>query len=515
MSDFLQKIEEQLALPEQRRQVSRRRWVVWLLLGPLTLAAAAEIGLRLAGYRRPQLPWRVQSATMAEAAGRLADRFGSDAFQPDSYLFWRLDSQSNLAGLPIAEPGLIRARAGHEQATTCTVLVLGDSVPVYEYQTFPEIAQRLLDAGVPRLGLVVRNASVPGYSSEQVLRWLPWVRDLQPRVVVLCVGWNDLFPALNLPDRELGARNLLMQFAHQAFYRLRLYQWFAAPDGERRAPDGSGGIQRVDRESFAANLRTFADRVASWGAVPVVVTQPHALTPETLKSLVASGFAGTPQELMDLRNEYNAVIRQVALDGKAVLLDLDEEFGRRQKPALFQPDGIHLAGPGHNLAARLLVGMMRNLGVLATEEFDAVVRAARFDTTAPDKPLAAWILNPPAIEAATSETVRVGVLAKNTGNTTWLRYHRVRELGRERDVPYGSTSIVGHWRSEGAETTGPAARTRLAFDLLPGESTSTTLEFRAPATPGLYAMEIGVEADHLGLLRYYGADVTTLTLTVR
>jgi hypothetical protein len=150
--------------------------------------------------------------------------------------------------------------------------------------------------------------------------------------------------------------------------------------------------------------------------------------------------------------------------------------------------------------------------VLTQGEFDRIVTAARYDTTAPDKPFAAWTLNPARVETTASTTMRVGVLAKNTGNTVWLRRHRVQRFGTRRDVDYGGVAVEGRWRTTGAPTTATAAESRLSSDLFPGESTSNTLEITAPASPGEYSMEIGLRADGLGALSRFGTEVTTLTV---
>jgi lysophospholipase L1-like esterase len=79
------------------------------------------------------------------------------------------------------------------------VVAVGDSITFgwelsEDEATYPGKLQALMDRreGSGRTVRVI-NAGVPRYTSEQVLRLLrERVLDLQPDLVVLCVGWNDL-----------------------------------------------------------------------------------------------------------------------------------------------------------------------------------------------------------------------------------------------------------------------------------------------------------------------------------
>lgn len=521
MSDFVARIERQLAGPEPTRtQVVLRRITIALLLVALPLVLA-EVGLRLYGYSRPQIPWHVQSATNAASAAMLNERFDTDAFTPDRYLLWRHKPGANVAGLDVRPAGTLGpfpyTRVVKSPAKPAAkVLCLGDSVTAVTAYTWPGITQRLLSTGLGTERFEFINASVAGYSTEQGLRWLAKLREqVQPQVVVICFGWNDHFPALNLPDKELGARNAAAAVAHRMLYRSRLYQLLSAPRRHNGVPDPTTTESlRVAPGEFHRNLVQLVRLARESGAIPMLATQPDLLTSDTVRYYQSERF-GAPTGLVEYHRRYNAIVRDVAAETNAPLVDLEEEFDRRNKPWLFEPDGMHLNGPGHNLVARLLIGQFRNEKLITQEEFDRVVSAARYDSSAPDKPRAAWVLTPPHVDATTTDTGRVAVLAKNTGNSTWLGDNVLPRMGSRKNVKHGGVSVVGKWRTVGAPTTAPAARKRLAYDLLPGESTSTSLEFAIPPVPGIYEMEIGLDAEGIGELRAHGAEVTTLTVSAR
>lgn len=516
MNDLVARIEREIRTPKRSpAQVWTRRVTIIVLLVLLPLVAT-ELVFRLSGYYRPQIPLGVQSATNTASANTLNQRFETDAFTPDRFLLWKHKQGSNVGGIPVNEAGLLAPpRSAAPPASAKTVLCLGDSVTALTYRTYPQIAERLARVIIGDARLRFLNGSVAGYSTEQGLRWYNDLRTFKPAVVVVCFGWNDHFPALNLPDKELGARNVFAAIAHRFFHRSRLYQYLSRPR-RHDSPNDPSTTQplRVPPGEYKRNLEQFVAICRRDGAVPVLATQPQNISGSNLRYFHRGRFRAD-EDLAAYHRAYNMIVREVAGQTGSPLLDFDEEFDRRNKDWLLEPDGMHLSGPGHNLAARLLVTELCNQKLITPEEFDKIVQIARYDTAAPDKPRAAWVVEPATTLATTTQTVSVSVLAKNTGNSTWLREHVIDRFGTRKQVRYGGISIAGAWRTVGAPTTATVAQSRLSHDLLPGESTSTTLVFAAPTSPGIYGMEIGLRADTLGDLKAFGAEVTTVTVATR
>jgi len=165
--------------------------------------------------------------------------------------------------------------------------VLGDSLTfgwgVGDRQTWPALLQK-------SLGLAVRNASVPGYTTWQGARVLDEVTLPEcPRVVMLCHGVNDVsklrfFGTDTRPDAEqtpqqpflVASWNLLMRTRAYRFLRNRAFrQRDASPEGQvaflrlsEEAPP------RVSLESYALNLEGMVAQARLAGAIPVLVKMP-------------------------------------------------------------------------------------------------------------------------------------------------------------------------------------------------------------------------------------------------
>jgi lysophospholipase L1-like esterase len=518
MTNLATRIHREIGVPRRSRfQVWVRRvtTAAMLLLLPVV---GTELALRLYGYYRPQIVLPVQWATNTASAATLNQRFETDAFVPDRFLLWKHKPGANVAGLAVDKDGLLvnaGVKKGATSASPKQILCLGDSVSAVTYRTYPHIAERLAEIAMGPARLQFTNAATAGYSTEQGLRWFTRQDKHRADAVVVCFGWNDHFPALNLPDKELGARNAAAAFAHRVFHRSRVYQYLARP----RRHNGNNDTDttqalRVAPGEYKRNLSQFVAQIRRAGAIPILATQPQNLNANNSDYFYRSRFR-PGEDLAAYHHAYNMIVREVAAATNAALLDLDEEFDRRNKDWLMEPDGMHLTGPGHNLAARLLVSELQNQKFITPAEFERIVQAARYDTTAPDKPRAAWVVEPQTTIASTTDTLRIGVIAKNTGNSTWLRDHVIPRFGNAGRINYGGVAVTGTWRTVGAPTTATVAHARLSHDLLPGESTSTTLVFASPPAPGIYAMEIGLHADAIGDLKNFGAEVTTVTVATR
>lgn len=511
MSDLVARLEREMKRPHRSRAQKRARRWIFIFLAIAFPIVALETGLRVARYHRPQIRMEVQIATNRASAATLNQRFGTSAFIPDRFLLWRQQPGSNLCGLDVDKRGILISNELPHRGDGKRILCLGDSVTATSFRTYPHIAQRLLETVLGTKRFEFTNAAVAGYSSEQGLRWFSRLRKDRPDIVLVCFGWNDQFPALNLPDKELGARNALAAAAHRVFYWSRIYQYLSAPRRHNGLPEpNTTETLRVPPAEFERNLRQFIATVDR-GTTCILATQPDNLSAATQPYFDQQKFSSNAA-LLRHHEEYNRIVRQVAATAGAPLIDFAEEFDRRNKQYLFEPDGMHLSGPGQNLAARLLITELRNQKLISPDEFQRVVQAARYDTTAPDKPHVAWVVDPAVVSATTTQTLRIGVLAKNTGNSIFLSRYFVPNFGTATNVPYGGTSLTGKWRTQGSPTTATMPTARLSHDLLPGESTSITLEMSAPPTPGIYGMEIGFHAHWLGDLKDFGAEITTLTV---
>lgn len=514
MSRFLDRIEREMTQPRRTPRQTRIRRASVILLLLIIPVAGGELLLRLAGFYRPQIDYQTQQNLLRQAGEALNARFNTDAFQYDPRLLWKLQPGKNLDGLTVDERGLLSWNSSSAKTPRTvrplTVLCLGDSVTAVTYKTYPEIAERLATAGANSRPLQVWNAAVPGYSTAQALRQLQDLKDLQPDVVVFCFGWSDQLPALNLPDSDLGAANAVTGKIHTLLKDVRLYQLIGSPlvtsiqTGlpKSEETDASNGA-RVPLPQFRQNLLQLIATARSWSATPILATQPE--------NLPDSASADSPTSKA-LHIQYNQMIRQVATEEKTPLLDLEEEFVRRPREFMLQPDGIHLTGRGHNHVSRLILGALKNEGLITPGDYDAIAQAEKHDTTAPDKPKITWALLPEHVAAPAGQTFAFTAIPQNSGNTRWLTQNILPEFGLQKQVSYGSTSIFTRWRTINSPTS-DITSVPLRSSVLPGEATSMTLTIQAPSTPGNYELEVGLYCDQIGPLTAYGAQSTTLTVT--
>lgn len=528
MANMLRNIERELNRKHRTQaQIWTRRitWAVFIIGIPIV---AGELLLRVTGYQRMLIDESAQARTLDQSVAALNQRFEAAAFERDPWLLWRLKSGANLYGVNVDSQGVLINNYTPPKTSLktrpLTILCLGDSVTATAYRTFPETAERLANAAESGPEIRVKNAAVPGYTTEQGLRLFPKLKDTHPDAVLICFGWNDHFPALNLPDRELGISNHGSRLVHHLLKDVRLYQFLGEPLGakssrhrEKHDDELTTGTElRVDPKQFRANLQELVNLARQSDAIPILATQPQNLNDDSEEFLRENNFTGSRgKDLSQLHKQYNKVIREVAEDNRVPLMDLEEEFVRRKRDYMLQPDGIHLTPRGHNHVARLLLGVLRDEQKLTRADYDAIAKAEKHDTTAPDKPHTAWSLVPEHLQVAPNADFRFAVIAQNAGNTRWLKQHIIPHYGIRTNVPYGNVSVTTEWRTENSPVTGIAAEKDVPSDIITGESTSVTLALKSPEKPGNYELEVGLKVGELGPLKFFGSETTTMTITVK
>ena len=257
---------------------------------------------------------------------------------------------------------------------TFRVLFLGDSCT---QQGFPDrVAVRLGEAGgasAPHFDAV--TLAVAGYSSFQgtVL-----ARDFAPRMegdlAVVYFGWNDHWLATGgAPDAQRIAvqsrMNGLQRFVrfvseHSRFFQLLLRA--RAMFGQWGDPI-SGGL-RVPIEDYRANLEEIYDSLSRLGLRVVFITAPtaHYLfgAPD---ELVRDRFARDTESVPQLHRSYNQVVRDVAKERGAALLDLERDLGElspRRVSRMFSADGIHFSDSGLRQVSRRIASFLQAEGLV-------------------------------------------------------------------------------------------------------------------------------------------------------
>lgn len=265
--------------------------------------------------------------------------------QPDPELLFRV--KPNLAGGPIHDYEGINAQGFRGRTLEAppdgarSIVLLGDSCgfgwTIHEYEK--TIAARM-ESAYEQLGSELRpravfNLSQPGYSSEQArMLFERWGETLAPELVVVYLGWNDLYRSAS-EDRDTlarlrianapGLRNLRATHLFRAIEAgMTRVRGEASPHDPTLANAATDRVRRVAQPRSVENLRSLLSVQKARGAHVVVIPPPYL---EWMRR------GGMP--------EYIASLRE-SLDGDALFLELPAmQTSAPGYEALLDRDGIH------------------------------------------------------------------------------------------------------------------------------------------------------------------------------
>jgi lysophospholipase L1-like esterase len=198
-------------------------------------------------------------------------------------------------------------------AGTTRIAILGGSSAFGYLVSDGQEAARLLEQKLTAAGrdVEVLGAGVPGYNLFQTThRYREVIAPLQPDVVVLYLGWNDLTYLVS--DEPTAERHRVGHpyaswervLSHSTLYGLIAYRLlspparFVPPPATRSDPTEAGAAQ------FRENLRTLLAEIEASGAQPVIVAQVMAADARATDD-VRSYLGATPQQ-----QQQNAALGQ-------------------------------------------------------------------------------------------------------------------------------------------------------------------------------------------------------------
>lgn len=216
------------------------------------------------------------------------------------------------------------------------------------------VQQRLRERG---LAVEVLNGAVPSYDLRQILvRYQERIRPLQPDVVVLYLGWNDLRQASSEeepdpgPPRPAGWERLLAQSSLYGLVRYRLF-----PPSPQFVPSVSAPVTLTDagKRRFEDRLERLAGLAAQTPARLVVCSQAMAAHPEAPENLRRELGAGPErqQRLIEWGRYLHETLRQFAQRHAAPFVDAYAEIPPTDE---YLGDAIHLTPAGEERLAALL-----------------------------------------------------------------------------------------------------------------------------------------------------------------
>lgn len=270
-----------------------------------------------------------------------ASRLDSGVFVFDRDLLWREPSgppdQAHRGGHFVRVGDTLPQADGRLR-----VLVLGDSCVRLSRTNAPWSVRLEQVLGPDRV--LVRNASLPGYTSWQGLAWLnKQLLAWQPDLVIVSFGWNDHWRATRWEDK----------------------QWARALDPARLRLLGLGRLQpaakplRVTADDYRANLQEIARLVSDHGGRTVVVLPPQNINAANAAKYLENGNTLPGDEPLALHSGYLAAARAAAVGGSLALAEADAWFEAVGEPILLlEADGIHPTDPGHELMAQMLAPLI-------------------------------------------------------------------------------------------------------------------------------------------------------------
>ena len=261
------------------------------------------------------------------------------------------------------------------------IVCFGDSITFGEdlpyAQTYPAMLAHLLKQNSAAPDVVVINSGIRGHTSVQALARLE--RDVlwyKPHVVLIAFGINDgklgHWPLDPIRERAMCGDSLSARAAalmhHSHLWRtlcartrrlLRRLGW-QEPAVEIRT---EGGPQpRVSRQGFEIAQRRLASRIRSSDHATLLLM---TTTPVTEAFNDDQGPAHYQRQLA-VYGEYNQVVRDVAAQHSACVVDLHNAFTDRPQAdlaSLLAEDGVHLTAEGEHLVAVRVRQTLNEMGL--------------------------------------------------------------------------------------------------------------------------------------------------------
>jgi lysophospholipase L1-like esterase len=243
---------------------------------------------------------------------------------------------------------------------------------------YPERWQRLADERLGAGRVEVLNAGVPGYNSYQALLLLrSRLNGLQPDIITVRLGWNDLFLGRGETDAVRESDNRLVRAAEDLLLRSAVYRFsrrlgmeiaHRLEAGRPSLPGPGDWHPAVSVPTFERNLRRIIDIGRSEGAEVWLLTSPDPLvTPQDLERYRAAGPRSSAfltlglnripsfERLAEIHAQYNDAVRRVAAATGSPLIDMAALYRQRPAADLFGPfDVVHPNEAGHQLEAEIL-----------------------------------------------------------------------------------------------------------------------------------------------------------------
>ena len=323
-----------------------RKWLVVFIMLNL-LIVVPELFLRLVNFNYdPGVTY-----------GNLESKF-SRFFIPDKELMWKYSSnEPGVNAYGFYGPEVVTPKP----ANTKRILFFGDSCIEQNYAWILEqsLKEKNTNPGIKFECLVF---AIAGYSSFQGKKLVEkYAKTLEADLAFICYGWNDHWLTSNNKDDEYYSSNksyIANTITHHSKI-LQLARKLIAPlfkTDQKKSSD----IVRVPIKKYRDNIFVITEELKNCGTKPILLTTPTSFYNNGVPDyIVNSGLAVNENSVITKHREYNEVIRNIAKNQKAFLLDSDEIISRLKNPdCLFLGDGIHFSSSGLDYMASLIYSFL-------------------------------------------------------------------------------------------------------------------------------------------------------------
>ena len=318
------------------------------------------------------------------AAERCSDRVSKSAWLVcDPILGYKINPQQKPNGQPLNRAGFRTHEFAPKAPGTYRILALGDSCTLgrlslgYVGEPYPQRLERIAAERAGEGRIEVLNAGQGGYSSYHgVMLLRSKLRGLEPDLITVRYGWNDLLTSAAESPREPGAVGIAVE---DVLLRTALYGFVKRLNRELRALRQTtieGTLAALERgkerrpinsrPDYEHNLRRIVEIGRARGAEVWLLTAPHNPRPDPRARAFFRMLTGIPYDaLPKIHDAYNDATRAVGAELGVRVVDMDAVYREHAAEALFQHDDIpHPTQAGHDLEAEALYARLVAHGIL-------------------------------------------------------------------------------------------------------------------------------------------------------
>jgi len=248
------------------------------------------------------------------------------------------------------------------------------------HHSYPGALQRILrEQAKPGRRFEVINAGIQGLDSLHALRRLrAKVLPLDPDVITIYIGWNDLMKLDPLGDSGIPAVSQVSRFIDRLWLvkgmRKLVFLWIRP----RIDPPATGPESRSGRftdfvpHAYIKNVEMMIEEIREIGAKPMIFTLPTVVRENFTVEDVRNARVFFPYypsaysigDLLEILAAYNRAIRTIALENSVPLVDLERTFEDRPDYRDLFWDTMHPNFEGNEIIANKILSVSREKGLL-------------------------------------------------------------------------------------------------------------------------------------------------------